>query len=120
MISVALKAKIRKIWSDVRRVMYIRWRFTGSRAVWFWLAKIINGRSQQVRTRRGVERGSVAMYVLTQAQPVSERFSSHVRLASAMIRLWARAVGQRYLGAVNQVVGTSITVGMRIFSIGVG
>jgi len=33
----------------------------GSEAVWFWLARIIRGRSQQVRTKRGVERGSVAM-----------------------------------------------------------
>lgn len=58
---MALKAIIRKICRDVRRVMYIRWRLIGSEAVWFWLARIIRGSSQQVRTRRGVERGSVAM-----------------------------------------------------------
>lgn len=61
MISVALKAMIRKICKDVRSVMYIRWRLMGSRAVWFWLARIINGSNQQVRTRRGVESGSVAI-----------------------------------------------------------
>lgn len=60
-ISVAPKARIRKICRDVKRVMYIRWRLIGSGAVWFWLARIIRGRSQQVSTRRGVERGSVAM-----------------------------------------------------------
>lgn len=40
--------------------MYSRWRFSGSGAIWFWLAKIIRGRSQQDKTRRGVERASVA------------------------------------------------------------
>ena len=52
---------MRKICRDVRRVIYIRGRLIGSRAVWFWLAKIIRGRSQQVRTSRGVDRRSVAM-----------------------------------------------------------
>ena len=61
MTSVAPKAIIRKICRDVKRVMYIRWRLMGSRDVWFWLAKIISGRSQQVRTRRGVERESTAI-----------------------------------------------------------
>ena len=52
---------MRKNCRDVSRVMYIRWRLMGSRAVWFWLARIISGKSQQVRTKRGVDRGSVAM-----------------------------------------------------------
>ena len=52
---------IRKICREVRRVMYIRWRLIGSRAVWFWLARIMRGRSQQVRTRRGADKGSVAI-----------------------------------------------------------
>lgn len=43
-------------------VIYIRCRLMGSEEVWFWLARIIRGRSQQVRVRRGVERGSVAIY----------------------------------------------------------
>lgn len=34
-----------------------------------------------------------------------------------MIKLWARVVGHNHLGGVNQAVGTSIRVGMRIFSI---
>lgn len=85
--------------------------------MWFWLAKIIRGSSQQVSTRRGVDKGSVAIYRLREAQPVSDRFSSQARLASAMIRLWARVVGHNHLGDVNQVVGTSIRVGMRIFNI---
>lgn len=41
--------------------MYIRWRLIGSEEVWFWLARIIRGRSQHVRTKRGVDRASVAM-----------------------------------------------------------
>lgn len=117
MISVALKAKIRKICKDVKRVMYIRWRFKGSWAVWFWLARIISGKSQQVRTRSGVDRGSVAMYWLREVQPVSDRFSNQVRLASAIIRLWAKAVGHNHFEGTIQVVGTSISVGIRIFSI---
>lgn len=59
--SVALKARIRKICRDVRSVMYMRCRLMGSEEVWCWLAKIIRGRSQQVRASRGVERGSVAI-----------------------------------------------------------
>lgn len=52
---------IRNNCSEIRSVMYIRWRLTGSGEIWFWLARIMRGRSQQVRARRGVERGSVAM-----------------------------------------------------------
>lgn len=58
---MALKARIRKICKDVSSVMYIRCRLVGSEDVWCWLARIIKGRSQQVRASRGVERGSVAM-----------------------------------------------------------
>lgn len=38
----------------------MRCRFKGSAAVWFWLARIMSGKSQHVNTRRGVERVSVA------------------------------------------------------------
>lgn len=68
-------------------------------------------------TRRGVDSGSRAMYGLRAYQPVSDVFFSQVRLARAMIRLWARAVGQSHFAGVSQVVGTSIIVGKRIFSI---
>lgn len=34
-----------------------------------------------------------------------------------MMKLWARVVGHSHLAGVNQAVGTSIRVGMRIFSI---
>lgn len=67
--------------------MYIRCRLTGSAEVWFWLARIISGRSQHVSTRRGVERGSVAIYWFSEYQPVSVDILSHSRLASAIIRL---------------------------------
>lgn len=117
MISVALKAKIRKICSDVNKVINIRWRPRGSWDVWFWLARIISGRSQQVRTRSGVDKGSAAIYRLREVQPVSDRLSNQVRLASAIIRLWARVVGHSHFRGVNHVVGTSMSVGIRIFSI---
>jgi len=40
--------------------------------MWFWLAKIIRGRSQHERIRRGVERGSVAIRGFIKDHPVSE------------------------------------------------
>lgn len=97
--------------------MKVRWRLMGSELVWFWLAKIIRGRSQHVRTRRGVDKASVAMYRLRDVQPVSDRFSSQVKLAKAMTRLWARVVDHSHFAGVSQIVGMSIRVGMRIFSI---
>lgn len=97
MISVAPKAIIRKICREVRRVKYIRCRLAGSGLVWFWLARIIRGRSQQVRTRRGVERVSVARYELSDVHPVSERFFSQVRLARAIRRLCVNVVGHSHL-----------------------
>lgn len=33
------------------------------------------------------------------------------------MKLWAMEVGHSHLGGVNQIVGTSIIVGIRIFSI---
>lgn len=97
--------------------MYIRWRFTGSEAVWFWLARIIRGKSQQVRTRRGVDKGSAAMYTPRLDQPNSDAFFSQVRLARAIMRLCTRVVGQSHLAGAPQAVGISIRVGIRIFSI---
>lgn len=40
-----------------------------------------------MRTRRGVDNGSVAMYWLIKDQPVSAVMLNQIRLASAMIRL---------------------------------
>lgn len=76
----------------------------------------MRGSSQQVSTRRGVERGSVAMYRLSSDQPVSDMFWSQDRLISAIIRLCVRAVGHSHLAGASQVVGTSMSVGIRIFS----
>lgn len=55
--------------------------------MWFWLAKIIRGRSQHVRTKRGVDRGSVAKYELDVVHPTSDVHLSHVRLTRAIERL---------------------------------
>lgn len=100
--------------------MYIRCRPRGSEAVCFWLAKIINGRSQHVRTRSGVDRESVAMNRLSEDQPVSERFFSHERLIREMQKLYNKVMGHSQLGLSSQAVGISINVGIRTFSIGGG
>ena len=55
--------------------------------MWFWLARIIIGRSQHDRIRRGVERGSVAIRGLIRDHPVSEVKVSQWRLIIAIIRL---------------------------------
>jgi len=78
---------IKKIWREISRVMYIRWRFSGSGEMWFWLARIIRGRSQQVRTNKGVERESVAMWRPRKDQPVSIGLISQFRLNNAIIEL---------------------------------
>ena len=70
--SVAPKARIRKNWREVSREIYVRCRFKGSGAMWFWLARIIRGRSQQERISRGVDKGSVATRGLIRDHPVSE------------------------------------------------
>lgn len=88
--------------------------------MWFWLARIISGSSQQVRTNRGVDRGSVPIYKLEVAQPVSESHLSQLRLIRAMRRLWAVVVVHSHLGEVSQIVGNSMIVGSRIFSIVAG
>lgn len=58
---MAPNARIRKAWREIRRQMNVRWREMGSVRVWFWLARIIKGRSQQARTSKGADRGSIAM-----------------------------------------------------------
>lgn len=77
----------------------------------------MSGRSQQVRTRRGVERGSVPIYRLVVVQPVSEFHFNQVRLTKAIRRLWAVELVHNHFAGDNQIVGNSITVGIKIFSI---
>lgn len=64
-----------------------------------------------------MERGSVARYGVREVQPASVKLSSQVRLIRAMMRLCVSVVGQSHFGRVSQIVGTSISVGIRIFSI---
>lgn len=66
--------------------------------------------------RRGVDKESVAMYRLREVQPASDRLANHEKLTSAIIRLWARAVGHNHFKGVNQIVGISMSVGAIIFS----
>lgn len=97
--------------------MYRRCRLIGSGLIWFWLAKIINGRSQHVNTRSGVDRGSVAKYMFEAAHPVSDVHFNQVRLMRAINRLCAVVVVQSHLGDEIQIVGNSIIVGISTFSI---
>lgn len=46
--------------------------------------------------------------------------ANHVKLNTAMRRLWASVEGHSHFGFVNHVVGISIRVGIRIFSIVAG
>lgn len=92
----------------------------GSWAIWCWLAKIIRGSNQQVRIRRGVDKGSVPIRGFNMAHPFSEVFFSQCRLIKAMIVLWAREAGQSHLLGSSQAVGRSTRVGIKIFSIGEG
>ena len=85
--------------------------------MWFWLARIIRGRSQQERMRRGVDRGSVAMSGFMSDHPVSDVCISQCRLTKAIIRPWAREDGHSHLGGASQIVGNSISVGRSTFSI---
>lgn len=117
---MALKARMRKACREVKSTMKIRWRGAGSRVVEVWLASNMSGSSQQVRTRRGEERGSVAMWGLKKAQPVSEGCLSQDRLIRAIIKLCVSVVGQSHLAGTRLAVGRSIRVGMRIFSIAGG
>lgn len=85
--------------------------------MWFWLARSIRGRSQQVNTNKGVDKGSVARNWLDVAQPVSDVHLSHVRLTRAINRLCAVVVDHNHLGEVNQIVGNNIIVGTNTFNI---
>lgn len=118
--SVALKARIRKAWSAIISEMYVRWREIGSRARWFWLARIIRGRSQQERTRRGPDSGSVPMRGLRCVQPASQEVFSQGRLSAAIRRLLAVVVCQSHFWGHVHESGMSAKVGMRIFSIARG
>lgn len=114
---MALKARIKKNWRDAIREMYIRWRFKGSGFRWFWLAKIMSGRSQHESTKRGVDTRSVPMYVLRWVQLSSEQLFSHIKLVAAMIKLYASVKGHSHLVGLNQADGIRAKVGIRIFSI---
>ena len=100
--------------------MQARWRFKGSGERWFWLARIIRGSSQQVNTSRGVDRGSVAKQRLEEDHPVSDDHLSQDKLARAIIKLWAIDVVHNHFAGLSQIVGKSMSVGMRIFNIGGG
>ena len=55
--------------------------------MWFWLAMIIRGRSQQERTRSGLDKASAAIVELKLVQAVSQGFFIQIRLSVAIRRL---------------------------------
>ena len=85
--------------------------------MWLWLARVIKGRSQQERTRRGVDKGSVARRGIRRDQPVSEVWGSQCRETRAITRLCARDEGHTHLGGVSQIRGNRRRVGVSTFSI---
>ena len=70
-----------------------------------------------MRTSRGVDKGSVAMYWLRQVHPVSAGIFSHEKLITAIIRLYMSVVAHSFLWGVSQATGRSIIVGNKTFSI---
>ena len=85
--------------------------------MWFWLAIIIKGRSQQERTSRGLDRASVAVSRLRWVHPVSHDFFIQIKLMVAINRLCTVGIFQVHFVGVNQVVGIKSRVGIRIFNI---
>lgn len=59
MSSLAENVMISKVCKHTRREIYSFLLCSGSFLMWFWLARSVSGRSQVVRTRSGVDRGSV-------------------------------------------------------------
>lgn len=85
--------------------------------MWFWLARIISGRSQQDRTRRGLDKGSVPIRQERLVQPVFSGFFIQSRLIVAIRRLLSVVACQVHFEGDSQATGISIRVGRRIFSI---
>jgi len=81
------------------------------------LARKVRGRSQQERAIRGAERGSWANRWLGLSQPVSEAQQRECRLKKAIRKLWERQICQSCLGGAIKAVGTSMAMGISVFSI---
>lgn len=101
-------------------MMNMRWWLGGVSARCFRLARNIRGRSHEVRTRRGIERASMAVNRLILVQPANHVVSSQTKLVAATDRLWARATGQIHFAGVAQIVGITIAVARINFSIVTG
>lgn len=56
------KAKMMNGWIVIRVAMKVRFREGGSCCRWFWLARIMRGRSQHDRTSRGEEVWSMPVH----------------------------------------------------------
>lgn len=83
---------------------------------WFWLAKIIKGRSQTVRITKGVEMGSKKNI----GENVILKMSfchSNVRLERLINRLWDKTLIHSIFLSESQVNGININDGKIIFNI---
>ena len=95
----------------------MRWREIGSEAKWFWLARIIRGRSQHESTRRGPDRGSAPIRGLRCVHPASRDVFSQGRLSAAINRLLVVVVCQSHFWGQIHVSGIRAKVGIRTFNI---
>lgn len=77
----------------------------------------MRGRSQHVRMMSGVEKGSVAMKEFRQVHPTSSELLINERLITAIKRLEVSVISHSVLIGANQIVGKSVMVGIKIFSI---
>lgn len=100
-------------------LMYSFLRAGGSLLRWFWLAIIINGRSQVVRTSRGADSESEKK-LSEKIRPVSVIWFSVDRLIRLINRLWMVVLIHTMLFLDSHVSGNSIAVGKMIFSIAGG
>lgn len=80
----------------------------------------MSGRSQQDRIRRGVDRGSVAIYEFDEDHPVSVSHFIQLKLTSAIVRLCDEVVIQSHFLLISHAVGIIMIVGIRTFSIVTG
>lgn len=94
----------------------VRFRERGSCCRWFWLARIMSGRSQHVNTSRGDDVWSVPVHWVRFLYGWYEGVS-HCRLSVATSKLYMVVLVHRNLGGERRVVGRSIIVGRMIFSI---
>lgn len=113
---MAVKVIIRNSCSRISMVIYSFFRVVVSFDRWDWLAISIRGRSHVVRTSRGADSES-EKNVKEKLRLFSPSWFSRDRLIRLMRRLCTVALIQIMLCLDTHVMGSSIVVGIIIFSI---